>query len=79
MYSQLIPTGPQNLSTGHRLQTLALCDQIRHFCLPKSSFNMFLTGNTEVDIVSKWMFSWENCEPFSIKVGKPPAGQQCGR
>lgn len=47
-YSQLIPTGREGLSMGHRLQTLALCDPICHFRVPKSSFNMYLRVNAEV-------------------------------
>lgn len=62
MYSQLIPTGAEDLFTGH-LESLALVTKC-HFCVPKSSLNMYLRVNTKVYIVSKWMFSWENFEHF---------------
>lgn len=58
----MIPTGLEDLHWPP-LHFGMVCDQRCHFCVPKLSFNMYLRVNTNVYIVSKWMFSRENFQP----------------
>lgn len=55
----MIRTGPEDLHWPP-LHFGMVCEQRCHFRVPKLSFNMYLRVNTNVYIVSKWMFSGED-------------------